>query len=209
MVMGSAEEMVDGRTVHLTRMVPPPPFTELLHWVMVALVVFAGKGSQAIVGSVPPPAPEPLHWLTVAGEVSATPVMLFVTVTVQLTLPPPPLPEPLHTSTDVTTSPEVVVVGVPHMGAPAGPRHGRTVTVEVVTPVARSRLLTMVTSHRTSWPPTFPMPLHWLTAVVAASAGLVVGGANINNIPTTTSMMPRRRAGRVGKLIVVSSRPRP
>ncbi len=96
MVIGSAEEMVDGSTVHCTRIVAPPPVPELLHWVMVALVVFAGEGVQTTVGSVPPPVPEPLHWLTVAGEVAATPVMLFVTVTEQVTVPPPPLPEPLH-----------------------------------------------------------------------------------------------------------------
>ncbi len=84
-VTGSAEVSVDGPTVHRTRMVPPPPVPELLHWVMVAPVVLAGNGSQRMVGSVPPPVPDSLHWLTVTGEVSASPVMLLMMVTEQVT----------------------------------------------------------------------------------------------------------------------------
>ena len=55
----------------------------MLHWVMVAFVVLP-IGLQET-GSAPPPPPEPLHWLMVAGELSATPVMLFVILTVQVT----------------------------------------------------------------------------------------------------------------------------
>jgi hypothetical protein len=74
---GSAEVSVEpGSTVHLTRSVPPPPVPEPLHCVMVASVVFAGKGLQAVVGSVPPPVPDSLHWLTVTGVGEAVPVML-------------------------------------------------------------------------------------------------------------------------------------
>ena len=58
----SAEVVVEPEpTVHRTRWVPPPPFPELLHWVTVAPVVFAGKGSHRVVGAVPPPVPEALH----------------------------------------------------------------------------------------------------------------------------------------------------
>ena len=48
-------------TLHCTRCVPPPPLPEPLHWVTVALVVFAGKGLQRVVGAVPPPVPDELH----------------------------------------------------------------------------------------------------------------------------------------------------
>lgn len=75
-------------------MVAPPPVPELLHWVIVAFVVLP-IGLQET-GLAPPPPPEPLHWLMVAGELSATPVMLLVMLTVHVTVPPPPLPEPLH-----------------------------------------------------------------------------------------------------------------
>ena len=145
--------------MHCTRMVPPPPLPDMLHWVMVALVVFP-TGVQTTVGSVPPPAPDPLHWLMVAGVVVAVPVMLLVTFTVQVTTPPPPLPEPLHWLMEVVSWLKVVVVVVQVSAALAAPVHTVTVTVEVAVPVARSRLLTTVTSQDTACPPTFWMPLH-------------------------------------------------
>jgi len=179
-VTGSADVWVEGPTVHVTRIVPPPPLPELLHWVIVALVVLAGKGSQFTVGWVPPPVPDPLHWLTVAPVVEAVPVMLLVIVTVHLTVLPPPSPVPLHWFTDVVSWPEVVVVGAAQVGAPAAPVHTCVVTVEVATPVARLRLLMIVTVQSTSWPPTLAMPLHWLTAADAGAAEVATTRATIS-----------------------------
>jgi len=65
---------------------------------------------------------------------------------------------------------ERVVEVVQVSGALAAPLHFLTVTVELVNPVARSRLLTTVTSHDTASPPTLPVLLHWETADVAPLA---------------------------------------
>jgi hypothetical protein len=54
MVTGSAEVCVEGPTVHCTRIVPPPPLPEVLHWVTVAFVVLP-SGVHTTVGWVPPP----------------------------------------------------------------------------------------------------------------------------------------------------------
>jgi hypothetical protein len=123
---GTADVSVEGSTVHFTRAVPPPPVPASLHWVTVALVVLAGNGSQAVVGSVPPPVPEPLHWLTVigvtaGGVIEAGTEMLLTMSTLQVTVPPPPLPEPLHWSTDVVSWSEGVVVVVQGRAALAAP----------------------------------------------------------------------------------------
>lgn len=161
---------MDGVTVQRTRMVPPPPLPELLHWLMVAFVV-SPSGVQSVVGSVPPPVPEPLHWLIVAGLVAVIAVTLLSKCTVQVTVPPPPLPEPSHWVTEVVSAVNGVVDVVQVGGAFAAPWHSRTVTVELVVPVATSRLLTTVTSQTTACPPTLSVPLHWSTArTVAASA---------------------------------------
>ncbi|MEO7442268.1 MAG: hypothetical protein ABIW46_01895 [Acidimicrobiales bacterium] len=167
-VTGSAVEVVDAVTVHFTRIVPPPPLPELLHWVTVALMV-APSGLHDVVGWVPPPRPEPLHWLMVAGVGVDTPVMLFTTRTEQVTAPPPPFPDPSHWVTEVTSWLEGVVVVVHVSGAFAGPWHSTTVIVELVRPVARSRLLVTVTSQATPWPPTLSVPLHCATAGAAAA----------------------------------------
>jgi len=167
-VMGSAEVSVEGRTVHRTRMVPPPPVPESLHWVTVAFVAFAGNGLQRTVGSVPPPVPAWLHWLTVAGEVVAWPVMLLTMDTEQVTVPPPPLPEPSHCVTEVTSWFEGVIVVTQVSAALANPWHSTSSVVELATPVLRSRLLVTVTVQLTAWPPTLSVPLHWLTPTPAA-----------------------------------------
>jgi len=146
MVTGSAEVWVDGVTVHFTRMVPPPPLPELLHWVIVALVVLP-IGIHTTVGWVPPPWPDPLHWLTVAGPIGATPVMLLTRWTLHVTVDPPPLPEPSHWVTEVVNWFEGVVEVVHVRAAFAKPWHSLTVTVELVVPVARSRLFVTVTSQ--------------------------------------------------------------
>jgi len=168
-VTGSAADWVEGVTVHRTRMVPPPPLPELLHWMMVALVVLP-LGLHKTVGWMPPPPPEPLHWLMVAGVVAATPVMLLTMETVHVTVLPPPLPDPLHWLTAVMSWFDVVVDVVQGSAAPAAPWHSLTISVELVSPVARSRLLVTVTVQATAWPPTLSVPLHWVTASAAATA---------------------------------------
>jgi hypothetical protein len=170
-VTGSAEVSVEGPTVHCTRIVPPPPFPALLHWLTAALVVFP-IGVQTVVGCVPPPAPDPLHWLMVAGVGVVRPEMLFTIRTVHVTVPPPPLPEPSHWVTEVVKAAEGVVEVLHVGGALAAPWHCRTVTVELEVPVATSRLFVIVTSQATAWPPALSVPLHWLIeAGAAASAG--------------------------------------
>jgi hypothetical protein len=82
-------------TLHLTRIDPPPPVPDPLHWVTVAFVVLA-TGAHTVVGSVPPPVPEPLHWLTVAPEVGVPLGTSLVNVTLHVTLLPPPSTMPLH-----------------------------------------------------------------------------------------------------------------
>jgi hypothetical protein len=159
MVTGSAAVEVDAVTVHRTRRDPPPPFPDWLHWVMVALLV-TPIGLQAVVGWVPPPVPDALHWLIDAGTAVPLPVMLLVTRTEHVTVPPPPLPEPLHWVTDVASCVDAVVLLVQVGGACAAPWQLRTVTLELVTPVAISSRLVIVTSHSTAWPPTLSVPLH-------------------------------------------------
>ena len=76
-------------TVHFTRMEPPPPVPEPLHWVTVALVVLA-TGAQSVVGWVPPPVPDPMHWFTVAPVSDAPLATSLMNVTLHVTLLPPP-----------------------------------------------------------------------------------------------------------------------
>ncbi|HVE64553.1 MAG TPA: hypothetical protein VNB94_12225 [Mycobacteriales bacterium] len=185
MVTGSAAAWVEGSTVHWTRIVPPPPLPEPLHWVMVALLVLP-MGLQETVGSVPPPVPEPLHWLIVAAAVEVAPVMLLVIRELHLTLPPPPLPEPLHRVIEVTRSAEDEVAVVHGRTVLAAPWHSRTVVVELVTPVARSRLLVTVTSHSTPCPPALSDPLHTFTAIGAAWAGARVRTCQLTTASTAT-----------------------
>src|SRR6185369_17269327 len=76
-----------------------PPFADPLHCVTRAPEVVAGNGSQPDV--IPPP--EPTHSLTVpAVECGLTPTHVFVTRTLQRSVPPPPLIESLHWVTRVT-----------------------------------------------------------------------------------------------------------
>ena len=192
MLSGSAAVWVEVGTVHCTRIVAPPPLPELLHCVMVAPDVLS-TGLQATVGAVPPPAPEPLHWLTVAGAIVGEPVMLLVICTRQVTVPPPPLPEPLHCVTEFTRSADVVVDSVHVGGALAAPWHSRTVTVELDTPVAVSRLLDTVTTHSTAWPPALSVPLHWL---IATGAALAEG--NSAACQPKTAISATRRAAETG-----------
>lgn len=76
-------------TVHFTRIEPPPPVPEPLHWVTVALVVLA-TGAHTVVGWVPPPVPDPMHWLTVAPDIGEPLATSLMKVTLQVTLLPPP-----------------------------------------------------------------------------------------------------------------------
>jgi hypothetical protein len=78
---------------------------------------------------------------------------------------------------------EGVVVVVQGSAAPAAPWHSLTVTVELVTPVPRSRLLVTVTSHATASPPTLSVPLHWSTRG-AATAASVIGAAALDDLVT-------------------------
>ena len=102
--------------------------------------------------------------------------MLLTMNTVQVTVPPPPLPEPSHWVTDVVSrlddDVDVVQVG----GALAAPWHCLIVTVELVAPVVRSRLLVTVTAHATACPPTLSVPLHWLMAAAAVTAARAATG---------------------------------
>jgi len=96
-----------------------PPLAEPLHCVIVAPLVVAGNGSQPMV--MPPP--EPTHWLTVAlVEPGLRPMKLFVTWTLQRSVPPPPLIAVLHCVTAVTGSPRTLV-WIEHdaSGSPAAP----------------------------------------------------------------------------------------
>ena len=92
---------------------------EPLHWVMVALVVLAGKGSH----SLAMPSPEPTHWFTVAAVAPVLdPTKLLVTLTLQRRVPPPPLIELLHWVTFVTGLVRFFVVSVQAaLGLPAAP----------------------------------------------------------------------------------------
>jgi hypothetical protein len=98
----NAEFTVEVVTAHFTRMLPPPPLPEPLHWVMVAPLV-EPSGLHWVVGWVPPPFPDPLHWLMVAGVTFALPTMVLATWTVHAIVPPPPLADPLHWVTDVVS----------------------------------------------------------------------------------------------------------
>ena len=86
--------------------------------------------------------------------------MLLTMPTLQVTVPPPPLPEPSHCVTEVVNAVFEVVLMVHVGGACAAPWHSLTVTVELLVPVARSRLLVTVTVHSTALPPTLSVPLH-------------------------------------------------
>src|SRR5450759_3787527 len=98
-----------------------PPLAELLQWVIVALVVVAGKGSQVF--ATPPP--EPSHWFTVAAVAPGLrPTKLFVTLTLQRSVAPPPLSALLHCVTAVTGLVRLVVLFVQLVcvaGGPAAP----------------------------------------------------------------------------------------
>ncbi len=85
---------------------------------------------------------------------------LLVIEAVQVTLAPPPLPEPLHCVTEVMSWLEVVVFLVQVGAALAAPKQATTVSEELVTPVARSRLFVTVTVHSTARPPPLSVPLH-------------------------------------------------
>ena len=128
---------------------------------------------------MPPPCPELLHWFTVAGVDAVTPVMLLTMATLHVTVPPPPLPDPSHWVTEVTSWVEVVVVVTQGRGALAAPWHSVTVRVELVTPVAMSRLLVTVTAQATAWPPALSVPLHWLTAGAVARGRTIAGVADL------------------------------
>ena len=143
--------MVTGRavaapeTVHLTRIVPPPPFPDPLHWVTVALVVFA-TGAQTTVGSVPPPVPEPMHWLTVAPEVGVPVETSLVNVTLQIKLLPPPTMMPLHWLTVDTNWVDEATLAVQPAGGstPAAARHAVVVIVELGAPLDETLLTTEI-----------------------------------------------------------------
>jgi hypothetical protein len=89
-----------------------------LHWVIVAPVVVAGKGSQPVVML-----PEPTHWFTVAAVAPGLrPTKSFVTLTLQRTVEPPPLRTPSHCLTLVTGRVRTrTVVLQAAVGAPAAP----------------------------------------------------------------------------------------
>ena len=123
-------------------------------------------GAQFVVGSVPPPWPEPMHWLTVAGEVDPTPVTLLTTFTLQVMIDPPALAELLHWFTDPTMSTDGAPGVVTHSASPGGPAQVVVVTVELVSPVATSRLLMTVTSQRISRAAPVSSKLHWLIVSV-------------------------------------------
>ncbi len=88
-------------TVQVT--VEPPPVPEPLHWVTIAPGVSPGGLHVRPLG--PEGFPDPLHWLMVIGAVATSPVMMFVMVTVQVTVEPPALTDELHCEIDVTRSP--------------------------------------------------------------------------------------------------------
>ena len=189
---GSCELTVEGVTVQVTRSGAPPPLVDPLHWVIVALVVLAGNGLQLRVGAGPD-APDPLHWLTVAAvtPVVASPVMLLVTYTLQITLAPPPFAAKLHCSTDDTREPYDVVAVVQVSAVLAAPRHSFRVTVELATPVATSRLLITVTSQLIPKPGVLSMLLHWAIAVAAEAE--LPNGATVNPDTAISSAATRTR----------------
>lgn len=103
--------------VHFSWTSVPPP-AEPLHWVIVAPVVVAGKGSQPTVML-----PEPTHWLTVAAVAPVfMPTKSLVTLTLQRTVAPPPFSPLLHWVTLVTSRLRCHVVTLHEaVGAPAAP----------------------------------------------------------------------------------------
>jgi len=167
-VIGAAALTVDcGSTVQLT--VPPPPFAEPLHWVTVALVVFAGKGAQVTV----PPAPEPTHWFTVAVPTGSAPGTVgsisLVTVTSQRIGWAASLSEPLHWLICVTMLVELLVK-VPLPGGHGPSAHCR-VRVVVEPSLAPPILFTTTTEQVISVvapSASGPMPLHCATALPTA-----------------------------------------
>jgi hypothetical protein len=126
--------------------------------------------------------------------------------TLQVTVPPPPLPDPLHWSTEVTSWSEGVVVVVQGSAAFAAPWHAVTVTIELVTPVTRSRLLITVTSHATAWPPTLSVPLHWLTATGAVAAAVTIAGwATVSSVGVAAAVIAGSTALPTVALLATSS----
>jgi hypothetical protein len=142
-----------------------------------------------------------LHWLTV-GAVRArayAALMLLVTETVQVTSGgAASLADPLHWVTLVTKFRELVV-NVPLPGAQGVREHcRRTVTLELVRPLALM-VLTTVTVH--VMPVVAPggpalRLLHCLTVTFAARAGAVdkVSPASENPLATTTTASRTRQA---------------
>jgi len=130
-----------------------------------------------------PLSPEPTHWLTeTVVEPGPRPMNSFEILALQRSVLPPPLVELLHCVTAVTgvVSTFVVVeqakppVPLPSVGAPAEPRHSRTVTVAVPVsgsvPAAEVILLTTVTSQIRPWPPWLPIPLPHVVAAAMVAA---------------------------------------
>ena len=128
---------------------------EPLHWVMVAFVVVAGKGSH----SLATPSPEPTHWFVVAVDAPGLrPTKLLVTFTLQRSVPPPPLIESLHWLTTVTGRRMFQTVVLHEaVGSPAAPWHSRTVVFDVAPLVVK--VLTIVTWQIRPSPPLLSMPL--------------------------------------------------
>jgi hypothetical protein len=92
-----------------------------------------------------------------------TPLIVFVTSTVHSKVAPPPFPVPLHWSTTVIRSVDAVgpVLEQTKVGRSfAAPKQVVSVTVELVAPVAMSRVLAITTWHSTAVPPPPPIPLH-------------------------------------------------
>jgi hypothetical protein len=179
-VTGQSVDAVEVDIEQVTRIVAPPPLPDPLHWVTSAPEVDP-NGVQLVVGSVPPPPPDPMHWLIVAGWVEPTPVMLLTTSTLQVTIEPPAFAESLHWLTDPTMSVDADGV-VTHVAAPGAPVHTVVVTLDPVTPVATSSVLTTLTSQRISRAAPVSSPLHWAIVTVAACA--VLGAAVAANVET-------------------------
>jgi hypothetical protein len=199
MLTGSA--VAAPETVHFTRIDPPPPVPDPLHWVTVALVVLA-TGSHTTVGWVPPPVPEPLHSLTVTPDVGVPLDMSLVNVTLQVTLLPPPVTMPLHWLIEETSWFDVVTVVVHPAGGstPAAAKQAVAVIVELVAPAKVTVLVIAILQDASSPAPVGKAGgLHW--AAAGAEAAAEATGAdvmprkatNAKAVPAATMATSQRR----------------
>jgi hypothetical protein len=176
-------------SVHFTRVDPPPPFPDPLHWVTVAPVVLA-TGAHTRIGWVPPPVPEPMHWFTVTPLVAVPAGMVFTTETLHVTLLPPPTTIPLHWLTVVTNWFEAVTTVVQPKGGstPAAARHEVAVIVELGAPAELTLLATVILQLASNPAPVGKAGGSHCVAAGATAAGVAAEADDVPASPPRITM---------------------